>query len=60
MCASWDSLLGECCRLIASRIALIVRLSTIIVVPSNCSDWITRLLDNGAQGIIVSPRRGHS
>ncbi|WVQ78313.1 hypothetical protein IAT38_000398 [Cryptococcus sp. DSM 104549] len=28
-------------------------ISPIVVVPSNQSDWISRLLDNGAQGIIV-------
>jgi hypothetical protein len=29
-------------------------ISPIIVVPSCQNDWISRLLDNGAQGIIVS------
>ena len=33
-------------------------LSTVIVVPSNQSDWISRLLDNGAQAIIVSSLMG--
>lgn len=41
----------RCCDCTDSRIA------PICIVPSLQSDWISRLLDNGAQGIIV-PRVG--